>query len=140
MAVTLDSGLPFHLSRGDQEKETSRLSLRHGRRFNDKRHSWTTDCHPLSSCGINKRRRVSDRTSLSSFFSIFLPLFVLLSDPRHVSKTSSYLFMWQHHCLVIISSPFWTTYPYSRNRIQGKRFDTILLLFPFYFFIFFYGI
>lgn len=34
MAVTLDSGLPFHLSRGDQERETSRLSLRHGRRFN----------------------------------------------------------------------------------------------------------
>lgn len=73
MAVTLDSGLPFHLSRGDQERETSRLSLRHGRRFNDKRHSWTTDCHPLSSCGINKRRRVSDRTSLSSFFPSFSP-------------------------------------------------------------------
>lgn len=73
MAVTLDSGLPFHLSRGDQERETSRLSLRHSRRFNDKRHSWTTDCHPLSSCGINKRRRVSDRTSLSSFFPSFSP-------------------------------------------------------------------
>lgn len=27
MAVTLDSRLPFHLSRGDQERETSRLSL-----------------------------------------------------------------------------------------------------------------
>lgn len=141
MAVTLHSRLPFHLSRGDQERETSRLSLRHGRR----RTSLVDDrlSSPFIADEINKRRRVSDRTFLSFpllFHHFSLPFCLIIG-----SKTSSYLFMWQHHCdLVIISSPFWTTYPYfviEYKENGSNRFDTILLsLFPFYFFSFFYGI
>lgn len=123
MAVTLHSRLPFHLSRGDQERETSRLSLRHGRR----RTSLVDDrlSSPFIADEINKRRRVSDRTFLSFpllFHHFFPPFCLIIGSKARIQDVKLSLH---------VTTPLWSCDHFFaflndvslfRNRIQGERF------------------